>query len=1036
MNDGTRVDVLGAVSVRRGDLVLAGRELGGRRVRVALVALALADRPLAADRLADVIWAGHPPVTWPDALRGVVRSLRSTLAAIGAGDQQVVATVPAGYQLAAGVQVDLRAAAAAVREAAELARQGRPAAALVLAEPLTGLSGDQLLAGEDASWLAEPRREADAVAFQAVLIVAESAGRTGEHHRATEAARRAVAMAPLDERSHRALIGALDGAGDRAGVVQAFEQCRSQLAEQLGVEPDKETIAAYLTAIGEGGAGPIARLPPATSAFFGRDEELAQLRAAVRSPGLVTVTGSGGVGKSRLAAHVARGAGHFAGGPMWISLAAATKDELVAATAATALGLPPGKDDATALLAGHLAPLGQVLLILDGCEGVLDGAASLAAELLMLCPQLTTVVTSRVPLAVHGEQVVTVPPLPAPAGGDRQALRASVQVQLLADRVRQGGGQLTFDQDTAPLVAELCRRCGGLPLALELVAAQLTAMSVADLLDHLPALLADGEGRLRAVARSSYELLGPDEAVVFRRLSILEGYLTLPFVRQAVSGGTIAPVRVVRILRELASRGLLSVEPSGGRWRYYQDDDLRRFGRELLAAAGEEAAATSQLADAVFAVVPSDPRAAPGPYLDAIGEILPAVRSVLSASIEGRLTRDRGLELSFRLHRYWATTNVAEGRFWLARLLAEAPASPSAAHAIYALGYLGYWSGDADAAVQELSAAAELLTGAPDEYLARALIYLGGLADDLDRGQEAVNYVRRSIDAAASFSVDLQVSAAIGMGCVLAERTQPEAARAALDAIALCRGGGSAEQLAATLPTAAMVCWQVGDLQAARALIAEAMPLLAGTRRIATAVLLSAAAGVAHADGDLDTAIELGTAADEMAAELGIGRELPLIRCVLARSRLELGQGRAAAALAADAIRAAQSLSFAFPLAMCLETAALVLLEHDAGPDGPPPGLLLAAAAGIRRRGDRPGVPSLQARVTAAAGARAGGRPGSPARPDAELAAAAVAALAALAGSAEVTRSPEPGALASPAAGPDRGPAGPGAGPAAGRAGS
>jgi hypothetical protein len=196
-SDGTRVDVLGAVSVRRGALVLSGRELGGRRVRVALVALALADRPLPADRLADVIWAGHPPVTWPDALRGVIRSLRSALAVIGAGDQQVVATVPAGYQLAAGVQVDLRAAVAAVREAGELARQGRPAAALVLAEPVTGLSGDQLLPGEDASWLAEPRREADAAAFQAVLIVAESAGRTGEHHRATEAARRAVAMAPL-----------------------------------------------------------------------------------------------------------------------------------------------------------------------------------------------------------------------------------------------------------------------------------------------------------------------------------------------------------------------------------------------------------------------------------------------------------------------------------------------------------------------------------------------------------------------------------------------------------------------------------------------------------------------------------------------------------------------------------------------------------------------------------------------------------------------------------------------------------------------
>jgi predicted ATPase/DNA-binding SARP family transcriptional activator len=1014
--DDVRVDVLGAVSVRRGERVLSGHELGGRRARVALVALALADGPVSADRLADVIWAGQPPPTWPDALRGVIRSLRSVLAPIGAGDQQVVATAPAGYQLSAGVQVDLRAAAAAVREAGELASQGRHAAALTLAESVTGLGGDQLLAGEDAPWLAEPRREADAVAFAATIIVSQSASRVGQHHRATETARRAVATAPLDERSHRALIRALHAAGDRAGVVQAFERCRSQLAEQLGVEPDQETIAAYLTAIGEGGTGQPARLPPVISAFFGRDDELALLRAAVRTPGLVTVTGNGGVGKSRLAAHVAGDSGPFAGRPMWISLAAATKDELVAATAAMALGLPPGGDDATALLASHLAPLGRILLILDGCEGVVDGAASLAAELLMLCPQLTTVVTSRVPLAVHGERVVTVPPMPAPAGADQQSLQASSQVQLLADRVRHGGGRLTVDRQTAPLVAELCRRCGGLPLALELVAAQLAAMSVADLLDHLPVLLADGEGKLRAVARSSYELLDADEAVVFRRLSVLEGYLTLPFARQVVSGGAITPVRVVRILRELVSRGLLSVETAGGRWRYYQDDDLRRFGRDLLTAAGEEPAAMSQLADAISAVLPADPRAAPGPYLDAIGEILPSVRSVLSAALEDRLPRDRGLELSFRLHRYWAASNVAEGRFWLARLLAEAPASPSTAHATYALGYLGYWSGDANAAVHELSAAAELLARAPDEYLARALIYLGGLADDLDRGQEAVTFVRRSIDAAAAFSVDLQVGAAIGMGCVLAERADAEAARSALDAIELCRGGGSAEQLAATLPTAAMICWQVGNLPAARACIAEAMPLLAGTRRIATAVLLSAAAGVAHADGDLAAAIELGTTADEMATDLGIDRELPLIRCVTARAQLSRGNEQAAATLAAAAIRAARSLSFTFPMATCLETAALVCLDLDPGAGQPVAGQLLAVAASIRNRGDRPGVPSLQGRVTEARSTlRRDARAGSPSLADNELAAAAAAALAALAaGTSEVTR-PRPRGIVSPA---------------------
>ncbi len=131
--------------------------------------------------------------------------------------------------------------------------------------------------------------------------------------------------------------------------------------------------------------------------------------------------------------------------------------------------------------------------------------------------------------------------------------------------------------------------------------------------------------------------------------------------------------------------------------------------------------------------------------------------------------------------------------------------------------------------MRELSQAADLLAGQPDQYAARALIFLGGLADDLDRGAEALDSCAAAIAAAAPFGVDLQVGAAIGMGCVLAERADPAGGAYAAEAIERCRAAGSAEQLAATLPTAAMVCFQVGELAAASSYIAEAMPLLAGT---------------------------------------------------------------------------------------------------------------------------------------------------------------------------------------------------------------
>ncbi|MGD0701080.1 MAG: BTAD domain-containing putative transcriptional regulator [Trebonia sp.] len=1002
---GLRVEVIGAGAVRRGAAAVTGLELGGRRARVALAVLALTGGPVPAERLAELIWSGAPPRTWPAALRGVIRSLRTALAAVQADGQRLIATTPSGYCLAPGARVDLDLAEAALAEAATLAGQGRHEAAIAAAGPVTGLSGDQLLPEEDGSWLAPHRARIDELALRALELVAGAAGALGDHHRAVAAGRRAVSAIPLNERSHRILLRALSGAGDRAGVVAAYEACREILAEQLGVDPALETIDAYLTAIGSAPAGGppagtppgrtapgrAARVPQPSSAFFGRRAEFAAIGEAVREPGLLTVAGRGGVGKTRLVTQVARAtatAAALSGGRLWVSLAAVEVDELVAAEAAMMLGLPVGTEDAAALIAGHLAPLGRAMLVLDGCEAVLDGTASLAASLLAACPALTLVVTSRVPLAIDDERVIRVAAFPPPGHDTWQELAASDHVRLLADRARSGGGELPLDEATAPFVAELCRRCGGLPLAIELAGAQLAAMSVPDLLDHLSEPAADGADLVRAIAASSYALLDPDEATVFRRLAVLDGPVALPFLREVVAGGAIAPVRLVRILRELTARGLLSVDRSGPRWRYHQDDDLHRMAKELISASGEAAETMARLADAVAAVLPAEAKAPPGPYLDAISELIPAVRSVLGAAADGTLHPSRGLDIAFRLHRYWAATNVAEGRFWLSRLLAGAPAGTATAHATYALGYLGYWAGDTAAASEDLRSAAEQLTGQPDEYAARALIYLGGLLDDVDRGEEALGYVGRAIDAAAPFGADLQVGAAIGMGCVLAERASPEAAHFAAEAIELCRRSGSPEQLAATLPTAAMVCWQVGALEAARGYVAEAMPLLTGTRRIARVVLLCAAAGIALADGDLSAAVDLGTQADSDARELGIDREIPLIRCVLAHAMLAGGNVTGAAAKATEAITAARALSFPFPMALCLETTALVVLPADIEASG----RLLAAASVIRQRGNRPCPVPLSASINRARLAAPGSA--GPAVEPAEAADEAVALLA------------------------------------------
>jgi tetratricopeptide (TPR) repeat protein len=261
-------------------------------------------------------------------------------------------------------------------------------------------------------------------------------------------------------------------------------------------------------------------------------------------------------------------------------------------------------------------------------------------------------------------------------------------------------------------------------------------------------------------------------------------------------------------------------------------------------------------------------------------------------------------------------------------------------------------------AVQQLRTAVDTFIGVEDSYAARALIYLAGLLDDLDRGAEAVEYVRRAIAASASFDIDLQVSAAMGMGSILAERGDPAAAGYAHNAIELCRRGGSAEQLALAMPTAAMVCWQVGAYEQCRAYIDKARPMNTEVKRIARVVLLSTTAGLALTDGDFDAAIDFGTQADLEASELGVEREVPLIRAVLARALLAQGDPVGAADRALAAFDAAQARTIVFPIAICLETASLIASAAGTASDTDLASLL-ATAARLRERGDRLPSPSL-----------------------------------------------------------------------------
>ncbi len=259
-----RVDLLGALAVTHEGGV-EGRRLGGRRAQLALTLLALTSGSVPAEQLAEALWGEQPPPTWRPALRGIVRGLRDALGPIGLGGEALIATVPGGYALNESAEVDVAVAAESRRRGEALLLAGQLAEAAEAADPGSRLSGAQLLPGDDQPWLAAHRRAIDQTRFDSLRIIAEAASALNQHARAGHAARLAVELDPLNERAHQVLIAALDRAGDRAGAVRAYEQCRTVLGDELGIDPSRETVELYLSALRDRtllGAG---RLPTPTA---------------------------------------------------------------------------------------------------------------------------------------------------------------------------------------------------------------------------------------------------------------------------------------------------------------------------------------------------------------------------------------------------------------------------------------------------------------------------------------------------------------------------------------------------------------------------------------------------------------------------------------------------------------------------------------------------------------------------------------------------------------------------------------------------
>ncbi|MFC9838490.1 protein kinase [Rhodococcus sp. NPDC127530] len=628
-------------------------------------------------------------------------------------------------------------------------------------------------------------------------------------------------------------------------------------------------------------------LPLELTSFVDRRTELAEATNLLATSRLVTLTGIGGVGKTRLAVRVATKAQrNFSDGVTLVELAELLDDSLLAGVVAAALGLrDQSARPSHEALVDFLAPR-DLLLVLDNCEQVVAAAAKLAETLLRACPRLRILATSREPLGIGGETALLIPPLPVPDPDHLpKGLPRNDAVTLFAERGAAAVPGFELTEDNKVTIARICQRLDGLPLPIELAAARLRAMTPDQILQRLTdryLLLTRGsrdapsrQQTLRMCIDWSYDLCTPVERRMWAQLSVFAGSFELEAAEQVCDGDD--AVDLLDTVTFLVDKSILTREESGSAVRFRMLETLRAYGREKAQETGDYTELRRRHRDwceRLAVEAESDWISSRQLALIAkLGREQPNIREALEFCVSDN--PDSGVRIAAALYPYWLSRGLfSEGRRWLDRLLARQPSEPTSdrAKALYAGAVLAGVQGDIPAS-DTLAEEAQALAARTTDPVVRAHIdhAIGYAALFGGRLPDARAHLEKAAQVFTARNDVFEVAAVVGLGMTHDLLNDTERAIECHERIlAITEAQGESVYRSYSLWALAVAVWRLGERARAVRILGQALQLDRRVNdRLNASVCVQALAWIAADEQNMDRAVVLMGAAEALTLSVG-----------------------------------------------------------------------------------------------------------------------------------------------------------------------